>query len=115
MWTACVVSGIAFGAVGFMLMFMMALLRESLSPVRSSVLPLVRKPLQPVLLSSNHFEDECRATECKRGESYLELLENEGHVKEEYPSGLITLNIRSASAGWRSIHTRLHVLRGYQF
>ena len=119
MWTACVVSGVAFGAVGFMLMFLMALLRESLSPVHSSVLPLRREPLRRVLeaLSLNYLEDDCRATEGKRGEYYLELLENEGHVKEEYTSGFIALNSRPASAGsvWRSIHCGFYVLREHRF
>jgi hypothetical protein len=103
-----IVAAIALAGVAFMLGFLIALLREGVPSVCYWVVP-VRRELQKKeqinVLRGVYVDDDCRATEWIGGGFDREFLENEGHAKEDYDSGLITLDVRHASArlGRRSI------------
>lgn len=109
MWAAWVIAAVALAAVAFMFRFLVALLRESTPSVCYWVVPVrrgLRKQMRLETPSGTYFEDNRRATEYNRGACCLELLENQGHVKEENTSDLVTLDLRPASfhLGWRAIH-----------
>jgi hypothetical protein len=123
MWTAWVLAATALGAVAFMLWFLVALLRESTPAVWYCVLLARPEPGEDSNKDQDHKaerriydENGCHMAERNRSEHYLEFLENDGHVEEEYASGLITLDVRPASASlrWRSIRNGLYVLRRHR-
>jgi hypothetical protein len=108
MWEAWVIAAIALAAAAFMLRFLVALLRESASSVCYWVVPVRREPRKEVHLKVRggiYFDDELCAMEWKRDDCHVEFLEN-GHAKEKYDSGLISLDVHPAAArlGWRSIY-----------
>jgi hypothetical protein len=114
MWMAWIVGAIALGAAAFMLRFLMALLREGAPSVCYWVAPLRREPLRRVL-AANYPEYDCRAPECNPSECNVGLLENENYAKEDYPSGLIALDVHPVSNGLVrcSIYPWGYVLRGH--
>src|SRR5579862_241946 len=116
MLLACVISAITFGAVGFMLRFMAALLREDPPTVRWVVVPTSRE-LQRVALKVRYQEYDRCATKFNRSKYYPELSENKGHDKEGCTVGLNAPDICATSTGrgWRSIHNGLYVLHRHRF
>jgi hypothetical protein len=110
MWAAWVVAAIALVAVTFMLRFLIALLREGSRSSCYRAVPIRKEPGKQLHLinpSGNaDFDDDRCATEWNRGDYHLEFLENQCHVKENYSSDLIVLDVRLASAPmvWRSIY-----------
>ena len=108
MFAAWVVAAIALAGAAFMLTFLIALLREGVPSVCYWVVPVDResqKKEQIKVRRGIYVDDDCRATEWVGGGFDLEFLENEGHAKEDYDSGLIALDVRHVSArlGRRSI------------
>jgi hypothetical protein len=109
MWAASVVTVVALAAVGFMLRFLTALLREGAPSVCYWAVPVCRelkKKEEHLKVSRGiYFDDDCRATESECGDYRLE---NEHHAKEKCTSGLIALDVCpvSDSVGWRSVHAR---------
>jgi hypothetical protein len=85
------------------------------------VVPMTGKAQRQAALkvqSAGHLEYGRRATKFGRSEYRTELLENEGHDKEDgCDSGLIAFDIRPVSAGnsWRTVHNGLNILRGHRF
>jgi hypothetical protein len=109
MWAALVVAAVALAALAFMLMFLIALLRDGAPSVCYWAVPVRRELYRPVhgALSANCVEDDCRALECNRGEYDVELLEKENYAKAECSSGLIALDVPASDGlGWRSIRQR---------
>ena len=109
MWAAWVIAAIASAAAAFMLRFLVALLRESAPSVCYWVVPVRREPGKEVHLKVRggiYFDDELCAMEWKRDDCHVEFLEN-GHAKEKYDSGLISLDVHAGAArlGWRSIYS----------
>jgi hypothetical protein len=108
MWPAWVVAAIALSGASFMVRFLVALLREGAPPTCYWVVPIRRDPEKQShlkALGGIYFDNDAGAAECNRDEDYLEFLENEGHAKKEYDSGLIALDVRTGPAymGWRAI------------
>jgi hypothetical protein len=108
MWPAWVVAAFALAGASFMVRFLVALLREGAPPACYLVVPIRWEPEKRShlkALGGIYFDDDAGAAECNRGDDYLEFLENEGHAKKEYDSGLIALDVRTAPAymGWRTI------------
>ncbi len=113
---AWVVAAVALAGAGFMLWFLIALLRESPPSVCYWVLPARRKSEKEKdlgVLRRIYGDENCRATETNRGEYYRQLLENEDHDTEKCKSGLIAIDVRAISGrlGWRAIHAK----RSYSF
>jgi hypothetical protein len=109
MWAAWGIAAIAWAGVAFMLRFLVALLREGAPSVCYWVVPVRREPEKEVHLKSLagiYFDDECDATELNCDDCPVEFLGN-GHDKEKYDSGLISLDVHPAAArlGWRSIYS----------
>jgi hypothetical protein len=121
MWPAWVVAGIALAGASFMVRFLVALLRERAPSVCYWVVPVRRRPEKEChlkALGGIYFEDDACAAECPRGDYYQEFLENEGHAKKEYDSGLIALDVRHAPThmDWRSIQpSRGNVFREHRY
>jgi hypothetical protein len=118
MWAAWVVTAIDLVAVVFMVRFLIALLREGAPSVCYWVVPARGEPekyVPPKALRIIYFDDDCRPTECNRGDYYLEFLENENYAKEECASGLSALRVRPVgSVGWRSVHPGRGFLREHR-
>jgi hypothetical protein len=118
MWAAWIIAAIAWAGAAFMLRFLMGLLREGAPSVCYWVVPVRRGPEKEVhlkALGGIYFYDECCATD--RDDYHLEFLENEGHAKEKYDSGLVSLDVHPATArlGWRSIYSsRGHIFPEHQ-
>jgi hypothetical protein len=115
MWAAWIVAAIALTGAAFMLRVLVALLGEGAPSVCYWVVPARREPRREVLdarranyVNANYVEDDCRASECNRGENCVELLEKESYAKEERSSDLVAFDVRpvSGSVGWRSIQPR---------
>jgi hypothetical protein len=114
MWAAGMVAAIALVGVAFMLMFLMALLRESAPSVCYWVVPLraieratgTKKERDLGFPTSSYVDEYPRWTESDHGD-YCPELENENRAKE-YASGLIALDVGPVSdgSGWRSIRSR---------
>jgi hypothetical protein len=108
MWAAWVVAAIALAGAGFMLRFLIAILREGAPSVCYWVAPACQAPEKTQhldVLRGIYFDETCSAAEIDRSAHYLDLLENDNYAKEECDSGLIALDVPPASArvGWRSI------------
>jgi hypothetical protein len=117
MWVAVTFAAIGFAGTGFMVWFLLAVLREGRPSVCYWVVPVGRESGNEMemleLVGGSFGEGDCLETEWNRGDYCSELLENESHGKEECSSGLIALDVRPASAslGWRPIHSGVYVLR----
>jgi hypothetical protein len=118
MWAAWVVAAIALAGAGFMLWFLMALLRECAPSGRYWVAPVRRerkKERHLGKLGGIYVRENSRAAETGGGEGdyRLGLVGIENHAKEECASSLVTLDVRPVSEGLggRSIHSK----RGYVF
>jgi hypothetical protein len=117
MWAAWVVAAIALAGAGFMLWFLMALLRDCAPSGRywvASVCKERKKERHLGKLGGIYVRENSRATETGGGGDYrLGLVGNENHAKEECASSLVTLDVRPVSEGMggRSIHSK----RGYVF
>ena len=118
MWAAWIVAAIALAATVFMLMFLIALLRESAPSVCYWVVPVCReveKEKHLKVLRGIYFDDDCPATESDCGDYRLELMENEHHAEEKCASDLIAIAVRPVphNVVWRSIEPNpSNVLRG---
>lgn len=116
MWVPITLTAIALIGTGFMVWFLIGLLREWGTVVCNWIVPARRGPEKRRHLEVLHriyADKDCRAPEGKRSDYYVELLENEGHAKK-YASGLIVLDVRPMSANlrWRSIRpSQLHTFR----
>jgi hypothetical protein len=111
MWVALVVAVIDCLAVGFMVRFLIALLREGAPSICYWVVLVRREPEKEgrqKVLNSIYRDGDCSPTKSDHGDYRLELLENENYAKEECASGLIALDVRPVSdgVGWRPIHPR---------
>jgi len=111
MGTAWVIAAITLAAAGFMLRFLIALLREGAPSVCYWVVPVRRKPEKEKdleVLRRIYVDENCRATEANHSECYRHLLVNENHEMGKCESSLITLDVRtvSGSLGWRAIHSK---------
>ncbi len=119
MWAAWIVAAIALAGAAFMLRFLIALLGEGAPSVCYEVVPVRTEPEKNGhlgVLCGIYSDGDCRAIESGRGDSRLELVENENYAKEEC-SGLIAIDVRPVSnrVGWRSIHPgRGYVFRGHR-
>jgi hypothetical protein len=114
MWAAWVVAAIALAGAGFMLWFLMALLRECAPSICYWVVPVRRKKERHLgNLSGIYVREDCCATETGGGDYRLGLVGNENYANEECCSGLIALDVRPVSEGrgGRSIYSK----RGYVF
>jgi hypothetical protein len=112
MWLAVAFVAITCAGIIFMIRFLIALLREKPSSVCYWVVPVAREPEEEEhndAVNGVYFDDECCGMKCNRGDNYLEFLENEGHAKEAYASGLVAFDVRPASDRLvpRSIRPRL--------
>jgi hypothetical protein len=111
METVWVIPAITLAGAGFMLWFLIALLRESPPSVCYWVaqVPGKREKGKDLAgLRRSYLDENCRATEANRSECYRQLLENENHETEKCKSGLITVDVRAISdgLGWRAIHPK---------
>ena len=81
MWVAAAFVTIALLAAGFMVWFLVALLRECSPTTDCSV---VRVPARETLVNLGRIraDDGYYARQFKGGNYYLDLLESEGHAKE---------------------------------
>jgi len=116
METAWVIPAIALTGAGFMLWFLIALLRESPPSVCYWVAQVpgkCEKGKDLVGLRRIYVDENCRATAANRSECYRQLPENENRETERCKSGLITVDVRALSdrLGWSAIHTK----RSYSF
>ena len=110
MWAAWIVAAVALTGTAFMLRVLIAFLGERAPSVCYWVVPVRVEALRESfgVWSANYVENDGPTAECNCGEYYDELLENGNYAKEEWPSVLIALDVRSVSdgLGWRSIHRR---------
>jgi hypothetical protein len=116
MWAAWAVAAIALAGAGFMLWFLMALLRECAPSVRYWVAPVRREPEKERHhgnLGGIYVREDRSATEAGGGDYRLGLAGHENYAKEECCTSLIALDVRPVSEGWggRSIYSK----RGYVF
>jgi hypothetical protein len=84
MEVAIIFAAIALMGVGFMVWFLIALLREGVPSICYWVVPVRREREShiPATLTRIHVDDGCLATQFKYDDYYLESLENEGHAEE---------------------------------
>ena len=89
--TAWVIAAIALAGAGFMLRFLIALLREGAPSACYWVVPVRRKPEKEKdfeALRRIYVDEKCRAIEANQSECYGQLLGNENHEREKCESGL---------------------------
>jgi len=84
MWVAATFATIALLAAGFMVWFLIALLRERSPTTDCSVVRVRRVPARETLVNLGRIraDDGYYARQFKGGNYYLDLLESEGHAKE---------------------------------
>ena len=115
MGAASVVAAVGFCGAGFMLWFLVALLREGAPSVCYWVVPVRRKEREALhMLRVRYAGGDCCGTACTASKYRVDLLENENHEKGKAGSSFITLGVRTTSGrlGWRTIQSqRSYVLR----
>jgi hypothetical protein len=84
MWVAATFATIALLAAGFMVWFLIALLRERSRTTDCSVVRVRRMPTRETLVNLGRIraDDDYYARQFKGGGYYLDLLESEGHAEE---------------------------------
>jgi hypothetical protein len=112
MWATLVIAAIALTGAGFMLWFLVALLREC----APSVVPVRRerqKERDLGNLGGIYVRENGRAIESGCGDYSLGSVGKENYAEEECSSSLIAFDVRPVTnrLGWRSIYPR----RGYVF
>jgi hypothetical protein len=96
MGVAVTFAAIALTGASFMVWFLVALLLDS-TPSISWIVPIRCEPEREnceTLIRS--YVDDDHSAERGRGDSQVEVLENDDHA-EEYASGLVTIDARSVS------------------
>jgi hypothetical protein len=107
MGVAVTFAAIALTGAVFMFWFLVALLLDS-TPSICWIIPIRCEPENEnceTLIRS--YVDEDHSAERRRGDSQVEVLENDDHA-EEYAPGLIAIGVRPVSngLGWQSIRSR---------
>ncbi|MGA8837834.1 MAG: hypothetical protein WCF74_11715 [Candidatus Sulfotelmatobacter sp.] len=117
MGAASVVAAVGFCGAGFMLWFLIALLREGAPSVCYWVVPVRRKEREALHMLRVRLDGGDCGTACTGSNYRVDLLENENHEKGKDGSSLITLDVRTISGrlGWRAIQSqRSYVLREHR-
>jgi hypothetical protein len=109
MGAAPVVAAIGFCGAGFMLWFLIALLREGAPSVWYWAVPVPRKEREALHMLRVRYAGGDRCGTAFTSSNYrVDLLENENHEKGKDSSSLITLDLRTVSGrlGWRAIQSQ---------
>ena len=107
-WT---IAAIALSGAGFMLWFLIGLLRESPPAVCYWIVPVLQKPKIGKSLEGLkriYMGEDCHVMAAKHDECHGQFLESENHEMEKCKSGLIAVDVRAISGrlGWRAIHPK---------